>query len=201
MATPKSVPQSLISLKVSLRDLTGEFYSVHPSPLLDFLDGAFLGSPPLFWLGPLLCANTLLCPLSHHCLRTFSCVLCSLHSFFLHEGISPAPFFPNYLYTHLHVSHLSSGPSIQLPVLTSSFYFSRAPQTQHVPHSSSSPTGPGLLLKKWYYSSQKTEIWTSGPLLFQCIPKPCCSHNPYVVPIYFHLHHHHQSNATHISFL
>lgn len=134
VATPKSVPQSLISLKVSLRDLTGEFDSVHPSPLLDFLDGACLGSPPLFWLGPLLCANTLLCLLSHHCLRTFW-VLCSLHSFFLHEGISLAPFFPDCLYTHLHVSHLSSGPSIQLPVLTSSFYFSRTPQTQHVPHS------------------------------------------------------------------
>lgn len=135
VATPKSIPQSLISLKVSLCDLTGEFDSVHPSPLLDFLDGAFLGSPPLFWLGPLLCVNTLLCPLSHHCLRTSSWVLCSLHSFFLPEGISPAPFFPDYLYTHLRVSPLSSGPSIQLPVLTSSLYFSRAPQTQRVPHS------------------------------------------------------------------
>lgn len=48
VAKSKIIFQSLISLKGSLLDLTRKFESVHPSPLLGFLDGTLLVSPPLF---------------------------------------------------------------------------------------------------------------------------------------------------------
>lgn len=116
VAKPKRVSRALVNLKVSSLALAGECASVHPSPLLGFCEG--LLAPHHLSAGASTQHYTLLCLRSHDTgLRTFSWLVRSPLGNLDH------------LYTPPHISCLSSGPSIRLPALTSSFYLSRALRT------------------------------------------------------------------------